>query len=1068
MDSIKSRHRATRLARVQDYLSQTRLNAPKGPSRDSADGQKVSQPLPALWGDSAAFLHKCQKKHTGESPQVLTYHQIPLLTLDWNNDASRRRGTGHVDDIWSGRAGMTLSAVENIDDTPSVNDMWETFLNSTDDTSDRESSVCDAWQAFLNGPSCTDHSGVPESEWLQTAASVSPSNDKEPKIQHAASSREHDFQVGTHPPTTLQAHTSAARQLLPGTCETPLANVASNAVDRQPAEARVSSPRDDNTATRDASQRSETNSVTDTLQEFSLKGATPVSEGPARGSAECHRREKEGIIGGAGGIGDDGPFTPHAADLVTSSGESETTDMTAKAESQNASAVDRISQGARLAEGLFSSREGQVTGSVHNTTGDTLAFRGTIRQGTKDGERYVVSTSRQGVEEGIANSCTENETSPTEEIFRPQKTEECEISQRYADEKQHEEFRLNQNSENPLQENESDENEMRPAQSPADEFNANQTYEEDFKQSQITASKSKWEDSENKDVASNNEDLEVFNKTEVELSCCASEETKRQIGADEEIIQVLNEGALEPDSSRQRGNTSIISEAHDKQSKPIQAEEEQEDATLTQVQENARLKPGAGEHILVSNQTEEGKRLSCEGIIEERQEINPSAQTARHTVESRRTRNVLQRGQDTFGPFPTDKCNPGPVEVVEMRQTHSQDDTMGQEEDVGPEGVTAKESVAKKDTSTEPQRQPARLEGIEEDMSQRDKAERVSTGKLEIEAPGELMGNVGIPQGERQSAPAQLKEQELSAEAESPPRVECEKLSEGTKAITAENTTALEEMESGLEEMLIERFGEDLVRGIWEEVFDLKVRACNRDANVVDGMGGKLADTPDTTHDCHLLFERDFDDAFDSGVFSLTELPTDPSSSPCQGLERTLAAEHIEDPPKDRNQPLAHFLSESETDADSSAHLGEEPAAVLAARSRRSSTESAQSSPRRRESCAHIKERSVTRQEAARQIEECAVARRESFNRSNRSCHRHQSPSSEKLKESNSLVWWSMLYILSNVTRLLICVLLVAGFFFVVFLCDFPAFFALYIFSFSWWFYKWRRHRAATNKGMVG
>ncbi|XP_070848301.1 uncharacterized protein [Chaetodon trifascialis] len=1078
VDSNKSRHRATHLAHVQDCLSQT-----KASSRDSDDCQKVSPPLPSPWGDSAAFLHKCQKKQTSESPQVLTYHQIPLLTLDWNNDASQQWGTDHMDDIWSGRAEMTLSAAENIEDTPSVNDMWETFLNGSDDTTDRESSVCDAWQAFLNGPSCTDHSGVPESEWLQTAASVSPSNDKEPKIQYAVSSREYEFQVGADTPTTLQAHTSAACQLLPaGTCETSLANVALNTADHQPAEACISSQRYDNTAAQDASQRSETNSVTDTPQEFSLEGATPVSEGPVDGSAECHKhaawvQEREGIIGGAEGKGEDEPFTPHTADLVTSSGESETTDMTATAESQNASAVDRISQGARLAEGLSSSREGQVTGSTHNKMDDTLAFRGTIRQGTKHGERFVVPTSRQGAEEGIANSCTENKVSTGEEIFRPQKTEECEISQRYADEKQDEEFRLNQNSENPWQENESDENEIRPAQSPADEFMANQACEEDFKQSQVTARNLKWEDSENKDVASNDKDLQVFRKTEVEFSYCAGEETKRRISAEGEIIQVLNEEASQLDSSRQSGSTLVISEAHNKQSRPIQAGEEQciqkeeEDSILTQIQENAEPKPGTVD-ILVSNQSEEGKCLSCDGKIQEQQEINPSAQT-RHTVESREMKKV----QDPFRPFPTDKCNPGPVEVVEMRQIHSQDNMKGQKEDVGhemsPEEVTVKEGIAKENTSTEPQCQPERSERIEEDVSQRDKDERVSTGKLKIEALGELMGNVGIPQGERQKAPAQLKEQELSAEVESSPRVEYKKLSEGTKAIIAENTVALEEIESGLEEMLIERFGEDLVRGVWEEVFDLKVLAWNRDANVVDGMGGKLSDIHDVTRDCHLLYERDFDDAFDSGVFSLTELPSDPNPSLCQGLEQTSASESNEHSPKERNQPLAtteqaHFLSESQTDANSSAHLSQGLVTIVGAQSGRLSTESGQSSPKHQEICAQIKERSVTRQETGRQIEGCAVAHKESFNRSNHSCPKHLSPASEKLKESNSLIWWSMLYILSHITRLLICVFLVAGFFFIVFLCDFPAFFALYVFSLSWWFYKWKRHRVTTNKGMVG
>lgn len=989
---------------------------------------------------------------------------------------------------------MTLSkaSVENIADTPSVNDMWETFRNSTDDTSDKETSVCDVWQAFLNGPSCTDHSGVPESEWLQTAASVSPSNDKEPKTQYAASSQEHVFQVGTDTPTTLQARTSAACQLLSDTCETSMANVALNTEDHQPTEACISSLRDDNTATRDASQRSQTNCVTDTLQEFSLEGATPVSEGSVDSSTECHKhaigeREKEGIKGGAEGIGGNEPFTPHTADLVTSSGESETTDMTAMPESQNASAVDRISQGARLDEGLSSSREGEVTGTAHNTMDDTLAFRGTIRQGTKDGERFVFSTSRQGAEEGIVNNCKANKVSTGEEIFRPQKTEECEISQRYADEKQRAEFRLNQNSENPLQENECDENEIRLAQSHADEFNPNQRCEDHFKQSQIMTSEFKLDESESKDVSSNNKDLEVSRKAEVEPSHCAtSEETKRLIGAEEEMIQVLNEEAwqhndeaLKLNPSWQRGNTSIVSEVHNKQSRPIKEggelciQKEEEDSTLTQIQENV-LKSETGEHVLVSNQIEEGKSLRYVGIIEQQLEINPSAQT-RHTVESGEMKNVFQNDHDTFRPFLEDKCNSNPVEVVEMRWTHSQDDMKGQKEDVGrgisPEEVTAKENVTKKDSSIELQRQPETLERIEEDMSQRDKDERVSIGKLKIEGLGELMGNVENPRGERKNAPAELKEQELSAEAESSPRVEYKKLSEGTKyPITAENTVALEVIESGLEEMFIERFTEDLVRGIWEEVFGQKVQASSRDTNIVDGMGSKLVDIPDITQDCHLLFEKDFNDTFDSGVFSLTELPIDPNSSLCQTQEQTLVPKGNEYYQKERSQSLAtaeqtHFLSESQTNSNSSA---QDLAPVLAAQNRQSLTESAQSAPKDQENYTQIKERSVTRQETGRQTEDCVGTHGESFNRSAHPSHTHPSSCSEKLKESDRLVLWSMLYILGHITRLLICALLVAGFFFIVFLYDFPAFFALYISSLCWWFYKWKRYRVTTNKEMVG
>ncbi|KAJ4924696.1 hypothetical protein JOQ06_003648 [Pogonophryne albipinna] len=800
VDSINSRHRAARLARVKEYLSQKSQHVPKAHSHDSATSQGVSQPLPAQWVDSASFLHQRQKKQSNESPQVLTYHQIPLLTLDWNNDKAHERGAPEIRDIWTGTAKMTLSKASE-EKTPSVNDMWEAFGNRTDDSSDKESSVCDVWQAFLNEPTCTDRSAVPESEWLQTAASVSPSNDKEPNARNTASSQEQEFQVGTDTPTTLHAHTLAVCQLLSDSLP---ADVALNTEDLQPAEACVSSPRDDDTVTRDTSQRSQTNSVTDTPQIFCLKGAT---------------------------------------------------------------------QG--LDEGLSSSREGEVTGTAQSMMDDKLAFTGTIRNGTKDGERFVFSTSRQGGEEGM-------DASQKEDVG-------CEIS---------------------------------------------------------------------------------------------------------------------------------------------------------------------------------------------------------------------------------------------------------------PEEVMEKKSVAMKDTSTELQHQPETLESTEERMSHRDTDESMSIGELNIEVLEDLMGNVEDPQGERKNAPAELKEQELSADVESSTRVEYKRLSEGTKdSIIAENTAALEVIESGLDEMFIERFGEDLISGIWEEVFGRRNLASNSDTDIVEGMGGKQAVKPDIT-----LFEKDFNDAL-----SLIELPTD----------QTLATESKEFSPRESlsltTAEQTNFLSQLPTDLNTSAHLSKDFTPIAAAQSSPSLTESAQRStkdqehftqtkqrsvtcqetsrhierfgeyligeiwdevfgrreqaskghtdivdrtselagkpdftqdclfekdsngafdsgafsltqmqkdgnPKDQENYPETKERSVTRQETGRHIEE--VAHREGFNQSAHPSHKHRS--SEMKKESDRVVWWSMLHILHHITRLLMCVLVVAGFFFSLFLYDFPAFFALYTFSLCWWFYKWKTHRVTTNKGMVG
>ncbi|KAM3587264.1 uncharacterized protein V6R79_000362 [Siganus canaliculatus] len=1039
VDSIKSRHRATRLARVQDYFSQRRQHVPtKTVSHDSANSQKVPQPLPAAWGDSTGFLHKLPKQQPDQSPQVLTYHQIPLLTLDWNNDGA------HVDDIWSGET-KTKWSKESADKTEAASSsdkVWETFCNGTNNRADGDVSASDAWQMFLSGP---DRSDVPESEWLQTATSVSPSNDKKPSTQLATNSQGHECPVWTD--TALCACTPAACQPLSDTRKTSLVNMSLNAAQQQPAEACVSSPRDDNTATQNTSQRSERNSETDTRQESLLKGAAPVSEVSVDSSAECHKnaareREREEIIGLEDGIIEDEPFPPHTADLLTSSRETETTDRIGTPKSPNASSVDNISQGARLDEGLSSSREGQVTGAAHKDTNDSLAFRETIGRGTKDEERVGFSiTRRQAVEEGKS---TENEVPTGREIFRPEKTEECEIFQSHADEKQHEELRRNQDSENPLQENESDGDEIRGAQSHADELNSNPSRQN-----------SKLDESENENVASNNKDSEEFEKAEKDPSHCATrKESTKLIGAEAGIIQVLNEKArqhndkaVQQNSSGQRGKASMISETH-KQPKTIQAQEE-----LTETQVNVGLEAKAGEDV-----SEKGKSSTYDGIIVE--ERNPRAQT-NQTVESQEMKGVIQSDDNTSRPLTTHKCIPNPLEVMEMTRTHSQVDTNGQ---ISSEEVMAKESLDAKGSLPDSQHQLETIERNEKDTSQRDRDERVSIEKLETEARQELMCNVGIPQGQRKNAAAQLKGGELSAEVESSHRVECGKLSDGTKdPITAENIVPLEAMELGLEEMFIERFGDDLVRRIWEEAFDLKVQGSNRDVNDV----GMVGDLSDINPDHHLPYEKSpSDDAFDSGVFSLTEFPSDPDPSLHQCREQTTEAKDNEYFPKEIGQTLVaaeqdNFISNSNL----SAYLSDNVSPVSVAHCL---NESIESSPDDQDMRIQIKDRSVTHRDIGRQTEERMVSHKESFNQSDYLAHRDLSATSETFREPHRLVWWSVLYILSHILRLLVCILLVAAFFFITFLWDFPSFLTLYMASLCWWFYKGKNQGVIPDKGMEG
>ncbi|KAM8908854.1 uncharacterized protein ppp1r3aa [Spinachia spinachia] len=1007
VESKKSRNRAERMARVQGFLSQKRQPVSQAHSRDSANGQKLSQPLSTLWGNCAGHLHKHQKKHSVESPQVLTYHQIPLLTLDWNNDGARKAGTAaDTDDIRAGGAEMNSSKApeEKTAGTSPVSDTRGTGRSA----GGKKSPVCNVWQAFVNGLSCTDHSGAPQSEWLQTA--VSPSNEKGPNAPRVASSQEPEC-----PSAPSHAHASDSRQPLSDTRQIAPANVAANTEARRP-------------ATQDAAQRSQTRSAVDTPRESCLEGATPVSEGRADSSAECHKRaigERE-RDGRAEGRGRDEP----SADLVTSSGESGTTGTTATPQSHNATAADKILRGARRDGGFSPCGEGEVRGTTHNGMDDTLAFRGTIRMGTRDGERFVFSASRQGMEE----RSMENRGAADEEILRPRKTVECKIPQRCTDEKQQEECMLNEDREDPIQANDSD------TKTNAGESNSSQTY---VRRSQMTPGRFKLEESEREDVASNDKDSEVSKRTQVEpCSSTAINAIKTLTGAEEGIVQVLNEEqrhkALKHNSSWKTGTTSIIWGAHNKRTRSIKAGEREctdrsEHSTVTQMQGNA-VQSETEQQVVVTNPTEEGKGLSYEGIIAKQLGIN-GAPRSRQTVESREMKNAVHGDHDTFRRSLSDKCSQTPVEVVQT----------------SPEEVTRKE-----DTSTEPEHQPQTFKRRREDMSRRDEDDSGSIEKLKIEVPGKLIGNAEIAPGET--------ENEMSAEVESCSRVEYRKLSVGTKdPITAERATALEARASAWEEAAIERFADDLVRRIWEEVFCRNERAAIRDTDSVDGMGGTPAATPDTTRDCHHSFEKDFNDAFESSALSLTHLPTDPNVSLCQGPEPTLAPKGKAPPPEETRESLTttaeqtHFLSPPHTGWNS-----RDSGPIFTVGSSRSLIESASSPAKDQVNYTQ------GREETGRPIEDLSVARREGFNPSARTSHKPLSSASGIRKEPGGVSWRRVLHSLGLFTSLLICILLVAGFSLVVFLSDFQAFFALYAVSSGWWFYERKRHRGMKSKGMVG
>lgn len=307
---MKSRRRDARLARVQDFMSQQRQRFPKVRS------QEVDRPVPSIWSGPVGLLGKGQK-----SPRVLTYHEIPLLTLDWNSARTCTWGSAQADDLWDGRGDTSGEApVDSRGGTPSCAPL--NFPKLTDKSSDAAASVGDVWQAFLNGPSCGGHSGVLESEWLQTATSVSPS----------------------HNPKTPDKH---SRQL-PGLVS-----------DRQPEGARVSSPGDD---------RSQTKSQTGTWQESGLKGAKHVSKGPADRSDERHKIMHEQARGGRIEVMGEESWTPPTADLEPSSGGSVSTGMPVMLESETTQIIGRIS---RKDKSLFSRPAKTRTDEICPIRGDS-------------------------------------------------------------------------------------------------------------------------------------------------------------------------------------------------------------------------------------------------------------------------------------------------------------------------------------------------------------------------------------------------------------------------------------------------------------------------------------------------------------------------------------------------------------------------------------------------------------------------------------------------------------------------------------------------------------------------
>lgn len=966
---------------------------------------------------------------------MLTYHEIPLLTLDWNSDKAHQWGVAGKGGLWPRT--KTTSPAAHVDDGLPVMDEWKTFLNGTDDAAGQEASVCETWQTFLNESGCSKLSAVPESEWLQRAASVLPSNDKNSLAKSAMDGQGHELQMVVD--AAIASHVGTTQPVSEG----PSAKITAIA-NPYPAKAQ----REECATSTDLPQRSGMNPPTGIPEKFKATGETAASEDYVQSSTVCQKcvteeQEKEEMRKVEGK--DDEPLALPTADLVTSSGEREATDLTSLSETQNGSAVDRISQGASADEGLSFSGEGQVAGTSHNETDDTLAFTGTIRRGTGAEGLFVFSTSTQGIKKGNVDSCGK---STREEIFMLREKAECEISQRFErDETQHEQLRPCQSGSNPSEGNVDDGNEVRSAQSNGDQFSLNKTCRDNFVQVKIegTTFKSEIEIARSVNLAS-------YKMVEAEFSNSTSQGSL--IGGEDRTILKFNKDEKQSSvnslqSLQQDENISKVYGPCNQQLKQIQSREElqiqdDQEASEATPREGTGLNCEAGKGGLVFDETEEGKCLIS------------------HTWGSRKMQEVSRGDNGTFRTFPNSKCDPSPTAAAETRWVHTQGKMKAEKLDIGRQ-ISPQEVAEEIDSSGELQRQPETPKRTEGDKSHRSNNEKPSAGELKIEVPGDLTGDTGIPRGEGESVPTQFKEQEQPAGAKSSPHVVSVKLSARTKdPIMAGSAMALEVTEPTMEEVYVQRFGEDLVRAIWDEVFNLKVSDTHRDLKVNDETAGVLVVAPDVPRDCHPPIE-DFDDTFDSGVYSLIE------SAPESSLEPPLVAQSDNWLPKDWSPALdpkeqTHSLPKSKMSLNSSAQFDVVIAPVSPANGSQKSSHSAYGSLSDLENHAQIRERSVACQDTGRQTKERVAE--EGRNPCGRTSRAEPSSSSEKLKEPGDLMWWSVFYIISHITRLIVCSLLVAGFYFVLFLCDSKSFFALYIFSMCWWFYRLKGHQVTTAKGM--
>ncbi|CDQ64483.1 unnamed protein product [Oncorhynchus mykiss] len=1015
--SQRSRRRKACSARVQEYFSRREQAASREHISNGLPHNELEKPpsLPDIrikpLGDSASsLLRSRQQKQTNDTPQIMTYHQIPLLSLDWGKD-NVRAGTPDEDDCIRTRTTPQLTS------------------DKSEDNLGEQTSVCDLWEAFLNGTDSKDTTSVPESEWLQSATSVCPSIETE---DFEASSKVDDQQEDDLD-SNAQRYTHCTVDELPSWAHNHVMPVVS--VEEPLSSSGVTFPRNDKALVYNPSQRSEAILVTDTLQESIPSGAARVAGGSVDSTAQCHKHVEAG-----GGRGEE-PFTPYRAEPVTSSGETETTDMTAMAESQNANAVDRIWQGERQDKTLSSDVEAEVKGNVHKAPDETVTFRETVGERTED----KTNTQSYGVEEGFTQAYKEDE------LFKPNQPEEEEFTQDLTEEALHRqspavEYEFHRDKIY-LELNLTELEEFRPSQTYEEEFRPSQTYEEEFRPI--------------KHMKKNSGRVEQFRlnqtgKKEFRLKQTHEEEL-RPNKSDAVEIRPFNtvEDELKPNQSEAEKFRS--NQEDDEESRPNQTLDGEFSWNQTEVEELRPNKIEMEEGFSPSHQDEEDDRPSHTDkelrLSHEDEELDRESRTFAEKFRPNQTPNEVFRSNELeefrqFDEEQRDRENLEEVEEFRSNQTHEEGfwSNIIQEEDIY-QSVNEEELYRDIDmdenSSTHNLTKPKvfreknagegeKTENVVAEMSRQRDTEQINK-EISMETPEkeeveDLTDETADTRNESEDVSTEKEEKhEVTMEnVEGPRQDKNGKLSEGSKELIMEDDKEWvgKEVELGEDELFREQKG--LNEETLEEVLCLQsVDNCPL-AEQDNEKEEKLSDVPEVVqnvpnHQAKRLTKKAVTD-IDSWVDSLMKARTVPdlTFTPRQGLSQTTPSSNAE---PSMGQAYASSPNRGTTVLSHSFSLSTRFNTVVSDGSESGVSQGSTQNP------SSLGEDQETLS------------------------NRTSPPPPEKVEDAASsiLAWLRMFISLSSVTRALVYALLVAVFLFTTLVYNFPACFALYLFSLYWW-----------------